>query len=159
MCRICHAGASMGNLLSPCDCRGSIALTHMICLERWLKESANSHCELCNHHFQIIRSPRSGISCDKMLYNFLLCRYSVPMSILVFLRHPGEHLRELMLDLLAFCIYTPSAVTSTYILMLICESVAKYSVARQKTTISAHIVACSAIVGGLLMCFFKLPIV
>lgn len=58
ICRICHAGISMGELLAPCRCRGSIAMTHMGCLERWLKESGNSNCELCQHHFQIIRKPK-----------------------------------------------------------------------------------------------------
>lgn len=66
------------------------------------------------------------------------------MSILLFLRHPGEHVRELLLDLLAFTIYTPSAVMSTYILMLICD---RCSVMRQRTVISANIVACTAILG------------
>lgn len=62
----------------------------------------------------------------------------------MFLRHPGEHLKELLLDLLAFTVYTPSAIISTYILMLICD---KCTTMRQKTAISSHIVACSAILG------------
>lgn len=103
-------------------------MTHMNCLERWLKESGNSNCELCQHHFQIIRKPK----------------YGIPMSVLVFLRHPGEHFKDLLLDLLAFAAYTPSAIISTYILMLICD---KCTMMRQRTAISSHIVACCAILG------------
>lgn len=66
------------------------------------------------------------------------------MSILVFLRHPGEHLKDILLDLLAFTIYTPSAVISTYILMLICD---RCCVMRQRNVISANILACSSVIG------------
>lgn len=68
MCRICHAGISMGELLAPCKCRGSIANTHMYCLERWLKESGNNNCELCQYHFQIIRKPKYVIQKKNELF-------------------------------------------------------------------------------------------
>lgn len=58
ICRICHGGESIGDLLAPCRCKGSIALAHMQCLEHWLKESELSRCELCHHHFDIIREPK-----------------------------------------------------------------------------------------------------
>ncbi|KAJ8933934.1 hypothetical protein NQ314_013690 [Rhamnusium bicolor] len=58
ICRICHGGESMDDLLTPCRCRGTIALVHLKCLERWLKESNHSQCELCQHHYKIIREPR-----------------------------------------------------------------------------------------------------
>ncbi|KAF2883847.1 hypothetical protein ILUMI_22316 [Ignelater luminosus] len=130
VCRICHGGESIGDLLSPCHCRGSIALAHLECLERWLKESANSKCELCQHHFQIIRQPR----------------YSILKSIFVFLRHPGEHLSELLFDLFAFLIYTPAAVVSTYMLMLLCET-ATHSYSRYSQNMSAHFVAFASVIG------------
>lgn len=130
VCRICHGGESLGSLLSPCRCRGSIALAHLACLERWLKESASSRCELCQHHFDIIREPK----------------YSIPASIFVFLRHPGDHYKDLLLDLLAFVIYTPSAFASTYILMLLCESIAKANF-QYNRSFSAHVMAFSAVFG------------
>ncbi|KAI4461191.1 e3 ubiquitin-protein ligase march 2/3 family member [Holotrichia oblita] len=57
-CRICHGGESVANLITPCRCRGSIALAHLQCLEEWLKQSANSRCELCQHRYEIIREPK-----------------------------------------------------------------------------------------------------
>lgn len=130
ICRICHGGQSIDDLLTPCRCRGTIALVHLKCLERWLKESNHSSCELCQHHFRIIREPQ----------------YSVPWSILVFLRHPGLHLKEIILDMMAFSIYTPSAVASTYMLMLICEALVKNSIVTTGS-LSSHIIAFSAVFG------------
>ncbi|KAF5292595.1 hypothetical protein FQA39_LY13928 [Lamprigera yunnana] len=109
VCRICHGGESIGNLLSPCQCRGSIASTHIQCLERWLKESATSHCELCGYHYTIIRQPK----------------YSPLQSVFVYLQQPGDHLWEIICDTLGLIIYTSATVMSTYTLSLLCESVLK----------------------------------
>nr|CAH7746245.1 unnamed protein product [Callosobruchus chinensis] len=130
ICRICHGGDSEDDLLTPCRCRGTVALVHLKCLERWLRESSHSTCELCNHHYKIIREPK----------------YSIPWSILVYLRHPGDHWRDLLIDLFAFSLYTPSAVVSTYMLMMICESLVKSNIIASGT-ISSHIVAFSAVFG------------
>lgn len=73
-------------------------------------------------------------------------RYSVPRSIFVFLRHPGDHLKELLLDLMAFVVYTPSAIGSTYMLMLLCESIAKNNL-RTDRNVSSHVMAFAAIFG------------
>lgn len=78
-----------------------------------------------------------------MINNF---RYSIPRSIAVFLRHPGEHLKELIFDLIAFAIYTPSAVASTYVLMLLCDTVAKHSL-KANRIMSAHMMGFVAIFG------------
>lgn len=58
MCRICHGGDSVDDLLMPCRCRGTVALVHLKCLERWLMESSRSYCELCQHHYEVVRQPR-----------------------------------------------------------------------------------------------------
>ncbi|CAH2003618.1 unnamed protein product [Acanthoscelides obtectus] len=130
ICRICHGGDSEDDLLTPCRCRGTVALVHLKCLERWLRESDHSTCELCNHRYKIIREPK----------------YSVPWSILVFLRHPGDHWKDLIIDLFAFSVYTPSAIASTYMLMMICESLVKSKII-SPGTLSSHIVAFSAVFG------------
>ncbi|KAJ8960028.1 hypothetical protein NQ318_009465 [Aromia moschata] len=130
ICRICHGGESLDDLLTPCRCRGTIALVHLKCLERWLKESNHSHCELCQHHYKILREPK----------------YSIGWSILVFLRHPGSHLKDILFDLLAFALYTPSAVASTYMLLMICESLVKSNVVPHGS-FSSHIIAFSAVFG------------
>nr|CAD7450599.1 unnamed protein product [Timema bartmani] len=61
MCRICHSGGSsslLGTLKSPCYCRGTVALVHMACLERWLSASGTEFCELCGFRFRVERTPR-----------------------------------------------------------------------------------------------------
>ncbi|XP_032393313.1 E3 ubiquitin-protein ligase MARCH3 isoform X1 [Etheostoma spectabile] len=57
-CRICHEGRASGELLSPCECCGSLAMVHRTCLEHWLTASNSSHCELCHHQFALERLPK-----------------------------------------------------------------------------------------------------
>lgn len=52
ICRICH---SHDNLISsPCRCRGSVAMVHRQCLERWLSHSGTVHCDLCACRFDMM---------------------------------------------------------------------------------------------------------
>ncbi|RXN13960.1 E3 ubiquitin- ligase MARCH3-like protein [Labeo rohita] len=57
-CRICHEGSGAGDLLSPCECAGSLAMVHRVCLERWLTASGTSCCELCHFEFALERLPK-----------------------------------------------------------------------------------------------------
>ncbi|XP_073693492.1 E3 ubiquitin-protein ligase MARCHF3 [Garra rufa] len=57
-CRICHEGSGAGDLLSPCECAGSLAMVHRVCLERWLTASGTSRCELCHFEFALKRLPK-----------------------------------------------------------------------------------------------------
>lgn len=57
-CRICHEDQSCGELLSPCECSGSLATVHRTCLEQWLTTSNMGHCELCRHQFALERLPK-----------------------------------------------------------------------------------------------------
>lgn len=57
-CRICHEGLSAGDLLSPCECAGTLAMVHRVCLEHWLTASGTSHCELCHFEFALERLPK-----------------------------------------------------------------------------------------------------
>uniref|UniRef100_UPI003AADD0C4 E3 ubiquitin-protein ligase MARCHF3 n=1 Tax=Centroberyx gerrardi TaxID=166262 RepID=UPI003AADD0C4 len=57
-CRICHEGGGSGELLSPCECAGTLAMVHRACLEHWLTASNSSHCELCHHQFALERLPK-----------------------------------------------------------------------------------------------------
>ncbi|XP_026234905.1 RING_CH-C4HC3_MARCH2_like domain-containing protein [Anabas testudineus] len=57
-CRICHEGRASGELLSPCECSGSLAMVHRACLERWLTASKSNHCELCHYQFTLERLPK-----------------------------------------------------------------------------------------------------
>ncbi|KAK9890888.1 hypothetical protein WA026_012230 [Henosepilachna vigintioctopunctata] len=128
ICRICHGGDSVDDLLKPCRCRGTVALVHLKCLERWLFESSRSYCELCQHHYEIIRQPR----------------YNIMVSLAIFAMTPGIHMWELLIDFASFVAYTPIAVASTYTLMLLCDSVAKYE---GKEFFLPHLIGFFAVLG------------
>ena len=50
-CRICHDEGE--DLLSPCNCTGTVGLVHLSCLEKWLSTIGSQSCELCKYEFQI----------------------------------------------------------------------------------------------------------
>ncbi|NXT24038.1 MARH3 ligase, partial [Syrrhaptes paradoxus] len=58
MCRICHEGSSQEDLLSPCQCMGTLGTIHRTCLEHWLSSSNTSYCELCHFRFAVKHKPR-----------------------------------------------------------------------------------------------------
>ncbi|NXK11352.1 MARH3 ligase, partial [Herpetotheres cachinnans] len=58
MCRICHEGSSQEDLLSPCECTGTLGTIHRSCLEHWLSSSNTSYCELCHFRFAVEHKPR-----------------------------------------------------------------------------------------------------
>uniref|UniRef100_A0A6P7H2W3 Uncharacterized protein LOC114345433 n=1 Tax=Diabrotica virgifera virgifera TaxID=50390 RepID=A0A6P7H2W3_DIAVI len=73
-------------------------------------------------------------------------RYSLIRSIFAYLRAPGPQLKEIIFDLVMFSLYTPTAIFSTYILMMMCESLVKSNVI-QSGTVPSHIIAFSAVFG------------
>lgn len=42
-------------------CRGTVALVHVECLERWLTESGRARCELCGYRYATRMVPRHGL--------------------------------------------------------------------------------------------------
>ncbi|EEC19943.1 membrane-associated RING finger containing protein, putative [Ixodes scapularis] len=57
MCRICFRGARAGNLLSPCNCKGTIGLVHKECLEEWLSRRNTDECNICSFQFKVPSLP------------------------------------------------------------------------------------------------------
>lgn len=57
-CRICHTNTVNENLISPCNCKGSLAYVHLSCLERWLNQSSRSYCELCLYQYTATATKR-----------------------------------------------------------------------------------------------------
>ena len=52
LCRICYDETNMKNpLLTPCNCKGSIAFIHKKCLLKWIKTSLAQQCELCKTQY------------------------------------------------------------------------------------------------------------
>ncbi|XP_060708998.1 E3 ubiquitin-protein ligase MARCHF3, partial [Hemiscyllium ocellatum] len=58
ICRICHEPSDKENLLSPCECAGTLGTVHRSCLEQWLAASCSNHCEVCHFEFALERMPR-----------------------------------------------------------------------------------------------------
>ncbi|KAJ8946194.1 hypothetical protein NQ314_008946 [Rhamnusium bicolor] len=75
-CRICHTNTVNESLISPCNCKGSLAYVHLSCLERWLNQSSRRHCELCMYQFNAIETKR-----------YKLCE-----GIMLWIRHPRNRM-------------------------------------------------------------------
>jgi len=57
-CRICRLDEEEGPMLSPCLCKGSIALVHAKCLQQWMESrggevAASVTCEVCHQRYRI----------------------------------------------------------------------------------------------------------
>ncbi|XP_012261428.2 E3 ubiquitin-protein ligase MARCHF2-like [Athalia rosae] len=93
--------AHLGPLISACKCRGSVALVHAECLERWLTESGHSRCELCGHKYATKRVPRHGIIASvKIWFDTVIAT------------------RQMILDTLYLLVTTPLALFSCYVCAL-----------------------------------------
>lgn len=96
ICRICHESSTQEDLLSPCECTGTLGTIHRSCLEHWLSASNTSYCELCHFRFAVERKPR-------------------PFS--EWLKNPGpqHEKRTLFGDLVCFLFITPLATISGWL--------------------------------------------
>lgn len=54
-CRICLATDFTENLISPCNCIGSIQFVHRDCLQDWLQISKNVQCEICKLDYNVFK--------------------------------------------------------------------------------------------------------
>lgn len=84
-CRICYEGEieSGEDLISPCNCTGSVRHVHTSCLNRWRALNIDNHnrdvCSLCNGSYRLQSEscfdalfPTQGNSNDMNLNHFLL---------------------------------------------------------------------------------------
>ncbi|XP_048877087.1 E3 ubiquitin-protein ligase MARCHF3-like [Brienomyrus brachyistius] len=96
MCRICHEGSAQEELLSPCECAGTLGTIHRSCLEHWLSSSSSSFCELCHFQFSVKRKSR---------------------PLLEWIRNPGlqQERRTLFGDMVCFLLITPLATISGWL--------------------------------------------
>ncbi|XP_030625575.1 E3 ubiquitin-protein ligase MARCH3-like [Chanos chanos] len=96
ICRICHDGGGQEELLSPCECTGTLGTIHRSCLEHWLSASSTSYCELCHFQFSVQRKAR---------------------PLLEWVRNPGlrREKRTLFGDMVCFLLITPLATISGWL--------------------------------------------
>ncbi|CAM9995794.1 E3 ubiquitin-protein ligase MARCHF3-like [Lethenteron reissneri] len=95
-CRICHEAGSAEELLSPCECMGTLGWVHRACLERWLAASNTSYCELCHFQFLVERTPQ-------------------PFSQWLRRPSPKQERRTLLSDTLCFLFISPLAGVSGWL--------------------------------------------
>ncbi|XP_053737501.1 E3 ubiquitin-protein ligase MARCHF3-like [Synchiropus splendidus] len=96
MCRICHEGDLHEELLSPCQCLGSLATVHRSCLEHWLSSSGTSLCELCQHQFTVKKRQR-------------------PLLEWLQSANAGQEKHTLFGDILCFLVITPLATVTSWL--------------------------------------------
>lgn len=98
VCRICHTNTVNEGLISPCNCKGTLAYVHLSCLERWLNESSRNYCELCMYRFTAIASKR-----------YKLCE-----GIKLWIRHPRNrsHVQSDLLIAVLLSLVTFGLITS-----------------------------------------------
>ncbi|XP_044735741.1 E3 ubiquitin-protein ligase MARCHF2-like [Chrysoperla carnea] len=99
VCRICQSNTCRERLISPCNCKGTLAYVHLSCLERWLNQSSRSYCELCLFQFNSVLSQR----------------YSLCESLRLWVRHPRNR-HNLQSDILITCLLT----IVTFGLVIVC---------------------------------------
>ncbi|XP_011694313.1 PREDICTED: E3 ubiquitin-protein ligase MARCH2-like [Wasmannia auropunctata] len=92
----------LGPLISACKCRGTVALVHAECLERWLTESGRARCELCGYKYAIRR----------------VRRYSLFRSVVIWFRTVIATRQEMVLDIGYLVMTTPVAAFSCYVCAL-----------------------------------------
>lgn len=54
-CRICHDSSTdetVGRLIAPCLCDGSLKYVHENCVQRWITISNTKKCELCHFEYE-----------------------------------------------------------------------------------------------------------
>lgn len=85
VCRICfdgpgsvgEGGESLGKLIAPCRCRGTMKFVHQGCLTRWRSTSRRQtsimQCDQCGAPYKFKKSPFVGLATNKYLLIILSC--------------------------------------------------------------------------------------
>ena len=51
ICRYCMIPEAAGDLVTPCECRGTLRWCHVECLQRWYQQRRSTVCELCRQPY------------------------------------------------------------------------------------------------------------
>ncbi|VBB32514.1 unnamed protein product [Acanthocheilonema viteae] len=52
-CRICLEEDNESNLISPCECRGSLQFVHTRCLQHWFDVMHTRRCQICKTQYEL----------------------------------------------------------------------------------------------------------
>ena len=119
-CRICFDCG--GNLLSPCECRGSLGHVHFECLCNWIHSSGKTDCTIC-------KSDYYGIKLNKVqqsLKDFLTQHKVLVICVTIYSFFLGNHMlfayNQLISDTMSGGFLT-IALTLTFCTEMICHAV------------------------------------
>ena len=59
ICRICLSNGLNEELLSPCECRGSVSHIHSKCLIDWISVSKTDNCNICRTQYNCVEMTRT----------------------------------------------------------------------------------------------------
>ncbi|RGB33522.1 hypothetical protein C1646_704171 [Rhizophagus diaphanus] len=101
MCRICFAGAeeesSLGRLISPCLCKGTMRYVHVECLNQWRlrsqKKSSFFQCDECKYKYAFRRTTIAKFATNEFVLTL------VTLSFFVFCVFMGGFLAKFLLYL------------------------------------------------------------
>ncbi|EIW67111.1 hypothetical protein TREMEDRAFT_64980 [Tremella mesenterica DSM 1558] len=90
-CRICLAGVeeeeTMGRLISPCLCSGSMRYVHVNCINAWRGTGTNAkaflECPQCHHQYRLRRTLVSGLATSRPILLFLSIFLFFLLSLLI----------------------------------------------------------------------------
>jgi len=103
-CRVCHCNGDE-QLISPCDCSGSVKWVHETCLIKWMKSSFKESCELCRREIEITKR-RKPLSKWKLPSQ----RPTPVLWVLVFITAIALNLASVVKDASRECSSTPCIV-------------------------------------------------
>ena len=109
-CRICY---EPDNLITVCNCDGSVKWVHLDCAQKWIDTSLRLTCEICNHPFnhELLKPPLRNVamptSADLIGMGLLAsCMHTAGIWLQVFLRIPGTWLSVLICMFYNMCFLT-----------------------------------------------------
>ncbi|KAG1864280.1 hypothetical protein DFJ58DRAFT_656280 [Suillus subalutaceus] len=76
-CRICFEGEdeSLGRLIRPCLCKGSISYVHIACLKRWRSSSFSNNsfyrCPQCHYRYLFARTKATGLATNPIVVGMI----------------------------------------------------------------------------------------
>ncbi|KAG2350283.1 hypothetical protein BDR05DRAFT_921080 [Suillus weaverae] len=76
-CRICFEGEdeSLGRLIRPCLCRGTISHVHIACLKRWRNSSFSNNsfyrCPQCHYRYHFARTKAIGLATNPIVVGMI----------------------------------------------------------------------------------------
>ena len=96
MCRYCFEDESVAELVSPCDCKGSVAFVHQRCAVKWMRVSESRVCELCQADFRCEPSGWASFSetarASKREAVYFLVVFVIFMAPIILLKAVADHL-------------------------------------------------------------------